>query len=119
MGLVFFDDATYNALKNTSYRHRKERNKYKGPFPTIEELDDLAMTQNGKCFWSNEELVFSGSYKFRTVSLDRIIPRGEYTIDNLRLVHKIVNQMQKCYPDDTFLNMVMKIARYKGEINEL
>jgi hypothetical protein len=116
MNLKFFDEETYQSIKNTTYRHRKERRHYQGYFPSIEELEELAVKQNGLCYWSGEILVFSGNYRKRTVSLDRIIPRGEYITQNIRLVHKMVNQMQKCYSDDAFLKMVIKIAKYNKNI---
>ena len=72
------------------------------------ELMDLFDKQNRRCAYSNIPLTLR-----KNAQLDHIVPKskgGENVIDNLHWVHRTVNRMKSCMDEDSFLDLIIKIA---------
>ena len=82
---------------------------------TVDDIWDLYIKQNKKCALSGIDIHFPiDSYEFElhnwTCSIDRIDSGGNYTIDNIQLVHKDINRIKQHYSQDYFIEMCTKIA---------
>ena len=78
-------------------------------------LWNLFCAQSGKCVYSDDDISFA--YKRNgivspstTASLDRIDNNLGYTIGNLQWIHKDLNKMRMCLPEDVFLYWCNAVA---------
>lgn len=70
---------------------------------TIEYLWDLFEKQNGKCYYTKEEIILKPkNQKGITASLDRVNSNIGYEIGNVVWVHKDINKMKMEFPEDRF-----------------
>jgi hypothetical protein len=65
--------------------------------------------QNKKCSLSGIELEFSNNSKLNTASVDRIDSTKGYTIDNIQIVHKLINQSKMDNTDKEFYNICKSV----------
>lgn len=72
---------------------------------TAEFIYNLWLKQDKKCFYSGREISFSP----KTASVDRIDSTRGYTVDNVTLVHKMVNIIKMSKTHDEFLSLIHKI----------
>jgi len=80
---------------------------------TIEEAWDIYVKQNGKCALTGITLKFrKGENRIQTASLDRIDSSKHYTIDNIQWVHKEINRMKGCLPEDKFLEFCKNVVTW-------
>lgn len=80
---------------------------------TMEQVWELYEKQNRRCALSNLEIKFFPDYNLahkHTVSIDRINSQKGYTIDNIQLVHKVVNQMKNIFDTEEFVCFCNLIA---------
>lgn len=75
------------------------------------ELDYTGMCDlyTGKCALSGVDLI-DGGMTVRTWSIDRIDNNGNYSMDNVRFVHKDVNMLRGSFNDDKLLEMCINIV---------
>lgn len=80
---------------------------------TIEEINQLFEKQNGKCFFSEENLIFNGSHgkSFGNASLDRKDSNKGYTKDNCQLVTKQINISKGVMNNQEFITMCQQVAK--------
>ena len=86
------------------YHLQRLASKYNRKF-NWQDLETLFQKQEGKCALSNEIMTwFAGEGKTRTnISIDRISPGGEYSLENIRLVCAIVNTMRSDMSDEELI----------------
>jgi hypothetical protein len=83
---------------------------------TIQEAWKLFLTQNRKCAFTSEELIFppggrtEGKENLGTASLDRITNTKGYTIDNVQWVHKYINFMKRELSSKDFILWCKKVV---------
>jgi hypothetical protein len=73
----------------------------------------LLATQGGKCALSGVELTCTlqrGVVSKTNVSIDRIDPKGAYTLDNVQLVCAVLNKFRIDTPLDEFIDWCRKVA---------
>ncbi len=68
---------------------------------TQKQVWELFLKQNGKCALTGWSISFKGGKK-RTASVDRIDSKKGYDIDNIQIVHKIINRLKMAF-DEEFL----------------
>jgi len=81
------------------------------------DLLDLLIKQNYKCALSGEQLTCNlsrGTVYLTNASIDRIVPGGPYTLDNIRLVCRIVNTMKWNMSDEELKSWCNKIVNFNG-----
>ena len=82
---------------------------------TIEDLWNLFTKQKGKCLLSGIDIRFyktGEKYTAQTASVDRIDSEYGYNINNIRWVHKTVNNMKWELSDDEFLSFCQSIIKH-------
>ncbi len=80
---------------------------------TIEQVNELFLSQNKCCVYSGSPLKFSHNRGGETTaSLDRIDSKGGYTIDNIHFIHKDINFMKLDLSENEFLNFVKLIHHH-------
>jgi hypothetical protein len=102
-------------------RHCKRGNDRQLDFTlTIEDLDNIYYEQNGKCYFSGENLVlpdFSLGHKYTkskyNVSVDRLDSNLGYHKSNCVLCLSICNQMKMDMTENDFIKMCNKISEHK------
>lgn len=78
---------------------------------TMEELENLLIQQNNKCYYTGVEFENDGS-RTKSISIDRIDSNLGYTIDNIRLICSLVNTMKSDRSEQGFLNCVQSIYKH-------
>lgn len=78
---------------------------------TIEDVWKLYEQQNRKCRLSGLEISWSNKKKAGTASIDRIDNNRGYTLDNIQIVHKLVNMMKKHYTNKDFIYVCYLIGK--------
>ena len=78
---------------------------------TQEQVETLVSKQNNKCVYTNKELIWEYNNNDKP-SIDRINSNKGYTIDNIQLVTKIVNQMKSDLNENSFLEIIKNIYNY-------
>jgi len=71
--------------------------------------------QNGKCALSGVELTCvlqKGIISKTNASIDRIDPKGEYTLENIQLVCAVINKFRIDTPLEEFKEWCRKVAEY-------
>jgi hypothetical protein len=82
---------------------------------TMEDLWDLFVKQNGRCALSGIDIRFNKigeKHTTQTASVDRINSEYGYIINNVRWVHKTVNNMKWELSDDEFLDFCQVITKH-------
>lgn len=80
-------------------------------------LIDLLEQQNYKCALSGETLTCileKGKISKTNASIDRIDPKGTYTIGNIHLVCTVLNKLRIDTPLDEFITWCKKVTEYHG-----
>ena len=80
----------------------------------MEDLWDLFVKQNGRCALSGIDIRFNKigeKHTTQTASVDRINSEYGYIINNVRWVHKTVNNMKWELSDDEFLDFCQVITK--------
>lgn len=72
---------------------------------TIEDVYNLWIQQDKKCALSGLPIGFYDDGENHTASIDRIDSNGEYTLDNIQLVHKDINIMKNKYSQEYFIKV--------------
>ena len=72
---------------------------------TIQEVHELWIKQDKKCALTRLPIDWIRRDNGVTCSIDRISSDGEYTIDNIQLVHKDINLMKNHFNQDYFIQM--------------
>jgi hypothetical protein len=80
---------------------------------TIEDLDRVWESQNGKCVYSGVPLVIGSKRNEQTASLDRIDSSIGYVVGNVQFVHKDINCMKWDFPEEKFLRLIKEIYEFK------
>lgn len=86
---------------------------------TAKDIWDLYLKQDKKCCITGENIVFGSKTQTKsdtTVSIDRIDCSKGYVIDNIRIVHKIINKIKWEFSDDDFLDICYNIHYPKKNI---
>lgn len=95
-------------------RTRKKRANKIGFDITEEQLKELWIKQDGKCFYTGIKLIlpksFPQSYHKLSPSIDRIDSSKPYTISNIQIVHKQVNFMKQSMSHDEFIYFCKTIS---------
>lgn len=79
---------------------------------TIEQVYILWLKQNKSCALSGLPIGWYDDNGKHTASIDRIDSNGEYTIDNIQLVHKDVNKMKNNLEESYFINLCTFISNH-------
>lgn len=104
-----FYDIPYSWFSN--YFERGKGSKKRIGNITIEDVYHLWVKQNKKCALSGVEIGFKNLKTVgHTCSIDRINSNGEYTLDNIQLVHKDINRMKNAFNQDYFIKMCKLVA---------
>lgn len=80
---------------------------------TTEMMLELLTTQKGKCALSGVELTCvlqKGVISKTNASIDRIDPKGKYSLDNVQLVCAVLNKFRIDTPLDEFIVWCRKVA---------
>lgn len=81
---------------------------------TMKDIWDIFIKQNKKCMLSGIELSFVGL----SASVDRIDSNKGYTINNIQIVHKVINLMKGILSNNLFVSLC-KIIGNNGSNNEI
>lgn len=86
--------------------------KSKGRKCLIDEKDiyEIWIIQNKKCALSGMNIQFHNNIKLSTASVDRIDSSGDYTRDNIQIVHKDINLSKRIYSDDYYIHLCKHVA---------
>ena len=71
---------------------------------TIKDVWELYLKQDKVCALTGIDIYFGKKYEDTTASLDRINSKLGYTIDNIQLVHKVINIMKNNLDVKDFIN---------------
>ena len=85
---------------------------------SIEHLDKIWEEQEGRCYYTNEELDVT-SRNNATASLDRRDSTQGYIEGNVIWVDKDVNYCKYTLSEDRFLDLIEKIYRFKVQRKEV
>jgi hypothetical protein len=93
----------------------------KRPKITLSALSSLFKEQKGLCALSGVAMTWQvGNGRIDTnISIDRILPKGEYAVGNIRLVCGIVNLMRRDLPDADFEKWCRLILERKSNATDL
>lgn len=78
---------------------------------TMEELENLLIKQDNKCYYTGVEFKNNGD-KIKSISIDRIDSNKGYVITNVRLVCSLVNTMKSDRSEIGFLNCIKDIYNH-------
>jgi hypothetical protein len=92
-------------------RSAHDRNLYWGL--TIEQVDSIWVDQRGCCALSG--IALDNKAGSETVSLDRIDSDKGYTVDNVQLVHKVLNMMKRDMVDEDFIDWCSLVAAFRAK----
>jgi hypothetical protein len=112
-----------NQYKNISGNWRKFFNRlrhrsYRKDVVSVDELLNLLKKQNGLCALSGVpmtcELVL-GKRSHTNASIDRIIPGGAYSIDNVQLVCSVLNRFRMDTQLEDYIEWCRRVATYHDQ----
>lgn len=89
---------------------------------SFEELYNIYLKQEGRCALTGVPLTWKlekGVTTWTNLSLDRIVPGGPYTAENIRLVCRIVNVMRHTLEDAELLSWCKLILEHKMKSTDL
>ena len=89
-----------------------------GQYLSVEYLDSLWLSQQGRCAYTGEDLWFGRSKVNGNASLDRIDSAFGYIEGNVQFVHKDVNIMKWDLSEKRFLEICKKITDKGSNVNE-
>ncbi len=95
------------------YYQRRIGEKKRSSTLTVEELLEIHQQQNGKCALTGVDLtcqLIPGKKTHTNASLDRLDPKGEYTINNIQLVCVAVNRLRVDMSTEEFINWCRLVA---------
>ena len=110
---------TIENISGTYWINRKRNAKARNLEFTITQYDVILLynAQNKLCALSGVPIEFSkctrrkySTYHEQTASIDRIDSSKGYTLDNIQLVHKDINQMKMDKSDDELINLCRKVV---------
>lgn len=78
---------------------------------TAQDLINMYQTQNQRCKLSNMRMEIQNQNKKIAPSVDRINPKGGYTLDNIQLVCWIVNVMKSDNQEEEFIKICHCISK--------
>lgn len=82
---------------------------------TIDQLWDIFIQQNGRCALSGLPIRFhhpGEKHTAQTASVDRINSDLDYTIDNVRWLHKTINKLKLDLSDKDFIHFCNMVTNY-------
>jgi hypothetical protein len=78
---------------------------------SVEDLESILIRQNFKCALTGRDLKFGYIPREEyTLSVDRIDSDKGYTLDNIQIVHQMVNMCKQGYDQEEFIKMCKEIA---------
>jgi hypothetical protein len=80
---------------------------------TPDQIEEIFIKQNGKCALTGWPIVFSVNRKENTGSVDRIDSDKHYEIDNIQIVHKLVNRVKLDNSEEFFYKICKSVTSYK------
>lgn len=80
---------------------------------TIQDIEEIFEKQNISCAMTGDKLVFNTYTTNGDASVDRIDSTKGYYKDNIQIIHKRLNWMKGSCPDEEFINICKKIAKFK------
>src|SRR5262249_36426067 len=101
-------------LNRLLYKHNNEAGKSRVDL-SREQLMDKWQTQDGRCAISGVPMTYRAKQgeKFPyNASIDRIVPGGPYTFDNIQLVCTIINSLIKDFPKEEFVRLCISVAAH-------
>jgi len=81
----------------------------------IQQVHELWIKQDKKCALTGLPIDWIRRDNGITCSIDRINSDGEYTIDNIQLVHKDINLMKNHFDENYFIQMCKLVCENKKE----
>jgi len=96
----------HNLYVQLKYTRIKQGVKWK---ITTEDLNTLYAKQKGLCALTNVELTHKRGADEESdfnISIDRIDPAGDYVIENIQLIAKIVNFLKRDIPEEKFIKII-------------
>jgi len=89
---------------------------------TLKDVWDVYISQDKKCWYTGLPISFEkdgdcnrvSDNSTRTASIDRIDSSKDYTKENIRIVHQMVNIMKNVYSEEKFIEMCSLIAAHRG-----
>jgi hypothetical protein len=99
-----YKEIPYSWFSNYFERKNNNRNKRSGNI-TIQQVHELWISQDKKCALTGLPIDWIKREDGVSCSIDRISSDGEYTIDNIQLVHKDINLMKNHFDQDYFIQM--------------
>ena len=76
---------------------------------TIEDIYNQYEKQHKTCALSGLGISFD-----KDASVDRIDSRFGYSVDNIQIVHKVLNMLKKDTPDEEFIEWCCLVAKHSG-----
>ena len=81
---------------------------------TIQEAWSQFEKQKGQCAITGLPLAFGRRRIGKTASLDRIDSEGDYSIDNIQWIHKIIQGMKMAMPQAEFIKWCKVVAHHQA-----
>lgn len=104
----YFFKTWLNAWKSKAKRDNREFSL------TLGELDNQYEKQNGRCYYTNDNLILADRAKFcvqdTNISIDRIDINQGYTASNIVFCLKMVNIARNMYSQQEFITMCRRVA---------
>lgn len=102
--------AHFNNIKSSLNRGSRKKLEFK---ITVEYIDLVFSKQNYKCVYTNQDLRFDIGSKRGNASVDRIDSSKGYIVDNIQIVHKVINNMKQALSHDEFLEWCRRIVEHQ------
>ena len=99
-----YKEIPYGWFSKYFERNTKRTNKRFGDI-TIQQVHEIWIKQDKKCALTRLPIDWIRRDNGVTCSIDRISSDGEYTIDNIQLVHKDINLIKNHFNQDYFIQM--------------
>lgn len=85
---------------------------------TIQELKNILQKQYYNCAISGIPLTHTRGSPYNA-SIDRIIPKGSYTPENIQIVCKCLNTLRGNIPIQEYINICFKIVEFQNDKNNI
>jgi len=105
-----YNEIPYSWFSKYFERKGQNRNKRSGNI-TIQQVHELWISQDKKCALTGLPIDWIKREDGVSCSIDRINSDGEYTIDNIQLVHKDINLMKNHFDQDYFIEMCRLVCQ--------